>query len=40
MKSGYFQFDTFPTVQIDPNLSVDGMVTMMLLEVQVNAHLQ
>ena len=41
-KSGYFRFDTFPTVQMDPffnqNLVFDGMVTMMLLEVQINAH--
>ena len=41
-KSGYFRFDTFPTVQMDPffkpNLVFDGMVTMMLLEVQMNAH--
>ena len=41
-KSGYFRFDTFATVQMDPflkpNLVFDGMVTMMLLEVQMNAH--
>ena len=36
-KSGYFRFNTFPTVQMDPffkpNLVFDGMVTIMLLEV-------
>ena len=32
-KSGYFQFDTFLTVQMDPFFN-----TMMLLEVQINAH--
>ena len=38
-KSGYFRFDTFPTVQMDPFFNqTDGMVTMMLLEVQINAH--
>ena len=41
MNSGYFRFDTFPTAQMDlffQNLVFDGMVTMMLLEVQMNAH--
>ena len=41
-KSGYCRFVTFPTLQIDPffkpNLVFDGMGTMMLLEVQMNAH--
>ena len=39
---GYFQFDTFPIVQMDlfvkPNSVFDAMATMMLLELQINAH--